>query len=474
MTDKEQKTNELEGYSGEILEILKINGIRTWDKLVVKRGEENFEGILLPRNKFDVQGLIDLKLRDGYNIGIRIDENTEFTIEDHVKGAYQLPEREIVADPSKPSILLVGTGGTLASRLDYATGAVIPSFSPGELFAAVPELSDIANIETVVKYRILSEDMTPKHWQELARAVEEAAAAGKDGVVIGHGTDTMSYSAAALSFMLPKLSIPVVLVGSQRSSDRPSSDAAMNLIHATTAAARGDFADVCICMMGSQDHAFAYLHKGVLVRKMHSSVRHTFRTIRGVPFGKVEGTTISIQAKDYKKRGADATTEADTDLDERVGLVYTHPGIDPKVFEFYGNAGYKGLVIAGTGLGHAPHTTFPAIKAIIDQGVSVVMVVQTLWGFTGLNVYETGREELALGIIDGKSMLPEVAVAKLMWVLGHEQNPATIKEMMETNLRGEILPLEPPNGFQVLQGEYELGKPVGSEEPAPQDQIDET
>jgi len=445
--------NELEGYSGETAEILASKGVKTWDKVTVKAREKTFEGILLPRNKFDSQGLIDLKLKNGYNVGIKIDSDTEFEVLDHQKGAYQLPEKTFEPDPAKPSILLVGTGGTLASRLDYATGGVIPAFSAGELFTAVPELSDIANIETVVKYSIFSEDVTPKHWQELANAVEEAARDGKDGIVIGHGTDTMSYTAAALSFMLPTLSIPVVLVGSQRSSDRPSSDAAMNLIHATTAAARGNFADVVICMMGSQNHSYAYLHKGVVVRKMHSAVRHTFRTIRTTPFGKVEGSSIEIMQKEYKKRGEDKETVADTKLDDRVGLVYTYPGTDPRIFEFYGNAGYKGLVIAGTGLGHAPHATFPAIKGIIDQGVSVVMVVQTLWGFTGMNVYETGREELALGIIDGKSMLPEVAVAKLMYVLGHEDDPEKIKNLMETNLRGEILEAEPPNGFDVGQGE---------------------
>jgi glutamyl-tRNA(Gln) amidotransferase subunit D len=207
-----------------------------------------------------------------------------------------------------------------------------------------------------------------------------------------------------------------------------------------------------ICMMGSQNHTFAYLHKGVHVRKMHSSVRHTFRSIKTTPFGKVEGSKIEILQKDYKKRGEDKTTQADTKLEERVGLIYTYPGIDQKVFEYYGD-GYKGLVVAGTGLGHVPHATFPAIKKIINQGVSVVMVVQTLWGFSGMNVYETGREELALGIIDGKSMLPEVAMVKLMFVLGHEKDPAKIKSMMETNMRGEIILSEPPNAFDVGQGE---------------------
>ncbi|MFX0103240.1 MAG: Glu-tRNA(Gln) amidotransferase subunit GatD [Candidatus Hodarchaeota archaeon] len=445
--------NKLEGYSGKVLEILKKNGIKTWDKLVITNQEKKFEGILLPRNKFDEQGLVDLKLKNGYNIGVIVNDSTKFEVIGHKKGEYKLPEKKVEVNPKKPSIMLVGTGGTVASRLDYVTGGVLPAFTPAELFSAVPELEEISNIETVVKYEIFSEDVTPKHWQELAKAVEEASAAGKDGVVIAHGTDTMSYSASMLSFMLPKLSIPVVIVGSQRSSDRPSSDAALNLIHATNAAARGNFADVVICMMGSVNHSYAYLHKGTLVRKMHSSVRHTFRTIGARPFGKVEGNKIEILQEDYKPRGQDKKTVADTKIEEKIALMYTYPAIDPKILESLGNAGYKGLVLAGTGLGHAPHATFSTLKKLIDGGMSVVMTVQTLWGFTGMDVYETGREQLAMGIIDGKNMLPEVAFTKLMWVLGHEKDPAKIKEMMETNLRGEILKGEPPNGFQVLQGE---------------------
>ncbi|MHA1715621.1 MAG: Glu-tRNA(Gln) amidotransferase subunit GatD [Promethearchaeota archaeon] len=447
------KNDELKGYTGKVKNILKRNGIKVWDKLVIEKDDKIFEGILLPRNKFDAEGLIDIKLKNGYNIGVRINEATRFKIIGHQESKYKLPERTVDIDPNKPKVMLIGTGGTVASRLDYVTGGVIPAFTPAELFSAVPELEDIANLETKIKFEIFSEDATPGHWQELAKAVEESANDGKDGVVIAHGTDTMSYTAAALSFMLPELSIPVVLVGSQRSSDRPSSDAALNLIHATVTAARGDFADVVICMMGSANHEFAYLHKGVLVRKMHSSVRHTFRTIGKKPFGKVEENKITIFDDDYKKRGQDKKTVADIKIEKRVALIYTYPGINPKIIDFLINEGYRGLVIAGTGLGHAPHATFPNIKNAIDSGMTVVMTVQTLWGFTGMNVYETGREELALGIIDGKNMLPEVAYTKLLWVLGHEKDPNKIKQMMETNLRGEILSREPPNGYQIMQGE---------------------
>ena len=445
--------DQLEGYTGKTRSILEKQEITTWDKLKIFTNDKTFEGILLPRNKFDATGLVDLKLKNGYNIGVRVDDSTKFEVIGHEKGEYKLPERKVKQDSKKPNVMLVGTGGTVASRLDYVTGGVLPAFTPAELFSAVPELEDIANLETIVKYEIFSEDVAPQQWQELAEAVEIAYNKKKDGVVIAHGTDTMSYSAAMLSFMLPKLSIPVVFVGSQRSSDRPSSDAALNLIHATTAAAKGDFAEVVICMMGSINHTHAYLHRGPIVRKMHSSVRHTFRTIGDTPFARVENGKIQILKQEYKHRNQDKKTEANTNIEEKVALLYTYPGINPKIIDNLVKDGYKGIVLAGTGLGHAPHTTFPALKNAIDSNVSVVMTVQTLWGYTGMNVYETGREQLALGIIDGKNMLPEVAFCKLMWVLGQETDQVKIKKMMETNLRGEILPGEPPNGFQIFQGE---------------------
>ncbi|MBD3186701.1 Glu-tRNA(Gln) amidotransferase subunit GatD [Candidatus Bathyarchaeota archaeon] len=449
----ESDNDELEGYKGSTKKILEDKGVKTWDVVSVEASKKKFEGILLPRNKFDKEGYIDLKLKNGYNVGVRISSQSKFKVLGHEKGEYKLPEKKVKVDRNKPSITLLGTGGTVASRLDYVTGGVIPAFTPAELFSAVPELEEIANIETIVKYEIFSEDVKPKHWKELATAVENAARRGKDGVVIGHGTDTMSYSAAMLSFMLPKLSIPVVFVGSQRSSDRPSSDAALNLIHAMQVAAHGDFAESVICMMGSINHSHAYLHKGTVVRKMHSSTRHTFRTIGTRPFGKVKDNHLEIFWDNYRHRGECEKTVADTKIEEKVALLYTYPAIDPSMISFLADQGYKGLVLAGTGLGHTPHDLFPTLKGAIDGGMSVVMTVQTLWGYTGMNVYETGREELAMGIIDGKNMLPEVAYAKLMWVLGHETDQARIHTQMETNLQGEILSGEPPSGYQVFQGE---------------------
>ncbi len=149
--------------------------------------------------------------------------------------------------PELPSVTLLGTGGTIASRLDYRSGAVIPAFTPGELYGAVPELADICNLTTKKLFEVFSENMAKEQYVVLARTIGEEIERGVDGVVIGHGTDTMGHTASILSFMVQDSPVPIVLVGSQRSSDRPSSDAALNLIHAVRTAAFGDIAEVQIC-----------------------------------------------------------------------------------------------------------------------------------------------------------------------------------------------------------------------------------
>ena len=443
--------NELEGYSGAAKELLQKTGAGVWSIVKVKTSKGLFEGIVLPRNKFATPGFLEIKMKNGYNMGIEVDESTSIEVVGKQEAKYQIPEKTFPRDNKKPNVILLGTGGTVASRLDYTTGGVIPAFTPGELFSSVPELADICNLDTEIVFKIFSEDMQPKYWGQLATKVAEASKKKYKGVMIGHGTDTMSYTAAALSFMLPNLSIPVVLVGSQRSSDRPSSDAALNLIHAAQLAARAPFAEVVVAMLGSPSHTYGLAHKGTRVRKMHSSVRHTFRTIGDLPLAKIDNEEITMLKNDYRPR-SNKPTVADTKLEEKVGLIYSFPGLDPTLFDFYINNGYKGLVLAGTGLGHFPHRCFPKIKEAHNAGITLVMSLQTLWGFTGMDVYETGREEQALGIIPGLSMLPEVAMVKLMWVLGHEKDPEKIRTLLQTNLAGEILAGEPPNGFLVLQG----------------------
>ncbi len=456
MKKQKQKVNEYEGYKEQSKKILKKFDAKTWSRIKVTNGKQIVEGIILPRNKFAEDGYVDVKLDNGYNIGVELNEDTEIEVLGRnppmeVKFEQTAPEKR----DRLPEVVLLGTGGTIASRLDYNTGGVIPAFEPGELFAAVPELSEICNLETEVVYKIFSEDMKPDYWLKMAKKVADVANSGADGIMIGHGTDTMSYTAAALSFLLEDLTIPVVVVGSQRSSDRPSSDAALNLINAANVAGKANLAEVVICMLGSTNHDYGLIHRGTRVRKMHSSVRHTFRTIDETPLGFVQNGKIGYfeDDKTVKRRPEnDMVTKAAGAIEEKIGLVYSYPGMPKDLIDYYVDHDYKGLVLAGTGLGHFPHDTFDSIKRAVDEGIYTVMTLQTLWGYTGMDVYETGREIQDLGVIPGKNMLPEVAVAKLAWVLGNYNDSEEIKRLITTNISGEITPGEPVNGFEVFQG----------------------
>jgi glutamyl-tRNA(Gln) amidotransferase subunit D len=439
-------SEEYPGYSKDAIELLKNVGAEIWSIVEIKTESATYEGILLPRYQLSEPGFIEIKLESGYNIGIKITKDIDIKVVGKREGKYQIPEKSFPTNKKLPNIKLFGTGGTVASRLDYTTGAVIPAFTPGELFSAVPELADICNLDTEIVFEILSENMRPSYWQQLATKIEKEANSGIDGIVIGHGTDTMSFTSAALSFMLKDLSVPVVIVGSQRSSDRPSSDSALNLINATTVAANSDLAEVVVCMLGSSSHKYGLIHRGTLVRKMHSSVRHTFRTIGDIPLGKVENGKIKMLKREYRKRNK-SKTKAITDFEEKVGLVYSYPGITNDIIDFYVDKKYKGIVIAGTGLGHTPTYIYDSIKRATDEGIVLLMVTQCLNGFVGMNVYSTGRELLELGVIAGKNILPEVAYVKLGWVLGQTQNPEEVKNLLLTNVAGEFLEREIPIAF---------------------------
>ena len=274
---------QFKGYRGNALSVLKQFHIRVWSEVRVKTTRGEFTGIVLPRAENDDDLHIVLKLATGYNVGIAVNTITDIKEIGYREAHYRIAEKAFPFSEKLPRVKLFGTGGTIASRLDYRTGAVIPAFSPGELYGAVPELADICNLETEKVVAVFSENMGPREYKKLAISIGEEIKKGVDGIVIGHGTDTMHHTAAALSYMVQNCPVPVVLVGSQRSSDRPSSDAALNLIHATTAAATSDIAEVMVSMFGPTSDEYALLHQGTRVRKMHSSYRSTFRTIGDVP-----------------------------------------------------------------------------------------------------------------------------------------------------------------------------------------------
>ena len=384
-------------------------------------------------------------MENNYNVGIHATHILKIEKIGKKEAHYKIPEKQFPKNKKLSNILLLGTGGTVASRLDYTTGAVIPSFTPGELFSAVPELAEICNLECEIVFEILSENMKPEYWQQLAQKIEKAANSGIDGIVIGHGTDTMGYTSAALSFMLRDLEIPIVLVGSQRSSDRPSSDAALNLINATTIAT-SDLAEVVVSMLGSSSHDYGLIHRGTLVRKMHSSVRNTFRTIDDIPLGMIRNRKIKMFTSNYRKR-TKSETKALTNFEKKVALIYSYPGMENDLINFYIDNGYKGIVFAGTGLGHVSSAIYDSIERAVQQNVTILMTTQTLHGFVGMNVYSTGRELQNIGVIPGKNLLPEVGYVKLGWVLGQTNDPQEIKEMLLKNIAGEFIDREIPIAF---------------------------
>jgi len=396
-----------------------------------------------------------LKLNSGYNVGLDVDSIIFMEEKGYKEAHYKIPESEFPQDPGKPHVTLLGTGGTIASRLDYRTGAVIPAFSPGELYGAVPELADICNLKTEKLFGVFSENMGPLQWKTTAEAIGREIENGVDGIVIGHGTDTMHHTAGVLSFMVQNSPVPIVMVGSQRSSDRPSSDAAFNLRAAATTAAYSDLAEVMVCMFGPTSDKYCLLHRGTRVRKMHSSTRSTFRTIGDVPLSIVDPTKkphFKPLRSDYKKRRKDRDVLVDTAFQERVAMVYYYPNMNPDMIDSLVDREYKGIVIAGTGLGHVNKPLYEPLKRAVEEGVHVYMTVQTLWGFTQMYVYDTGRDLLELGVQPADNMLPEVAYGKLAWVLGHTENRDEVHNMMLTPIAGEITEREPPNGYLIMQG----------------------
>jgi glutamyl-tRNA(Gln) amidotransferase subunit D len=292
-------------------------------------------------------------------------------------------------------------------------------------------------------------------WEQyvaLAEAIGDEIAAGVDGIVIGHGTDTMAHTAAILSFMVQNSPVPIILVGSQRSSDRPSSDAALNLIHAVRSAAFGDIAEVQICMFGPTSDQYGLLHRGTRCRKMHSSYRSTFRTVGDIPLCRVSVKEFDLLNPDYLPRDPDRQVLIDPVYDNSVTILYYYPGMKPDVVDALVDSGYRGIVIAGTGLGHVNKPVYPALRRAIGRGVHVVMTVQTLWGYAQMYVYDTGRDLQDLGIVPLDNMLPETALMKLGWVLGHTHEREEVMRLMREPINHEITDREPHDGYLILQG----------------------
>lgn len=422
-------------YSDSLSKLLGEIGATEGSKLSVVNGDRTYVGTLMPHHEFSAPDILILKMKSGYNVGVRICPETkvevlEAPVERGKKGG------EIEFRKGLPKLILIGTGGTIASYVDYRTGAVHPALSTSDMVNAVPEIRDIANIDARVLFSIFSENMNVEHWQELAQAVAEELNNGADGVIIPHGTDTMGYTAAALSFMLGDVSKPVVLVGAQRSSDRPSSDASSNLMACARFCTKADRAGVYVVMHDtSGDDSFA-VHIGSRVRKMHTSRRDAFHSINAAPMAHLDREGKMVLNTDGP-RVSDAEVTAKVGMERACVLLQYYPGMDPALFEDIFMRS-KGVVISGSGLGHVNENMIPLIKRACDNGTVVVMTSQCLNGRTNLNVYNTGRDMLAAGAITVLDMLPETAYVKLMWALANTSSSEEAKELMQTPLAGEM------------------------------------
>jgi len=435
-------------YSKRIQDVLKRKNINIGDFIRIKKAKTVYEGILMPRIELGDTSCLVIKLSNGYNTGIKFEKGVK--IEKIKKGfeiihKHKKDTKKIIFDKKLPTISILGIGGTIASKVDYRTGGVYASFSPEDIAMQIPELKEIANIKAEEVMSIMSEDVTPGIWKEIAKEVAQDVNAGYRGIIITHGTDTLHYTAAALSFMLKDLPCPVAVVGAQRSSDRGSSDAVMNVACAANFVANSDVAEVCTVLHGTMEDDYCLAIRGTKVRKMHTSRRDAFRPINEQPIAKIhwKSRKIEILNKNYRKR-SDKKLKIDTKLNPKVALIKFYPGLDPEIFDFYLNKKYKGFVIEATGLGHLPtlkkQSLLPKIERAVKLGLPVVITSQCLYGRTHQTIYHNLRELSRRGAIFGEDMLPEVALIKLMWVLGHTRNLEKVRKMMLTNYSGEINP----------------------------------
>ncbi|MBN1501961.1 Glu-tRNA(Gln) amidotransferase subunit GatD [Candidatus Woesearchaeota archaeon] len=418
------------------------------DRIRITTEKETLEGTLMPTPELQEKKVVIIKLNNGYNIGIANNKIKKIELIKKYKVKKSNKEK---ASTKKglPTISILHTGGTIASKVDYQTGGVIARFTPKEILGQFPELVSIANIKSRLVRNMFSEDMRFAHYNLIAEEIKKEIGGGTKGIIITHGTDTLHYSSAALAFILEGLSIPIVLVGAQRSSDRGSSDAGMNLVCAAKFIANTDFAEVAICMHSSMSDDFCYILPATKSRKLHTSRRDAFQPINDKPWAKVyyDDRQISFINNKYNKRNSKKLKLKLVNPDLKVGILRAHPNMSAEEVKFY--SGFDGLVLEGTGLGQFPvseidkytkeHTEIlSAIKKLIDTGTIVVMAPQTIFGRIQMNVYASGRELLNVGVLGNYSdMTTETTFIKLAWLLSNYPKEK-VKMLIGKNLRGEI------------------------------------
>ncbi len=426
--------SEFRGYTGKSLEFLKINKINVGDSVKIL-ADLTYLGIIMPRYEHSDDKHLVLKLKSGYNIGLEIEKIKKIEALSRSKKNIEKVE-SLEKNPSLPKILLLSTGGTIASKVDYRTGAVTPVLSAEELNSSVPELSKIANVDAEVLFSEYSENIMPKHWLKIAEKLKEYSTSNYAGIIIAHGTDTMHYTSSFLSFALAGFPIPITLVGSQRSSDRASSDAALNLIGAIKFLIGCKTNGIYIVMHQDESDETIACHFGTRVRKNHTSKRGAFQTIGDDPAFIVVNDQIQRNTKNnfFKVKEFQPKIKINT----KVALIKYHPGYDPSLLEKIIEMNYSGIIFEGTGLGHIGKIMYDNVKKANEKGIFLGMTSQCIDGRVRMTVYESGRDLLNLGIISLENMIPEVALVKTMWALGNSETLEDTKHIMLQNIASEI------------------------------------
>ncbi len=426
--------SEFRGYTGKSLEFLKNNRITVGDNVKIL-ADLTYLGIIMPRYEHSDDKHIVLKLKSGYNIGLEIEKIEKIEIISSPKKNIEKVE-SVKKNPNLPKILLLSTGGTIASKVDYRTGAVTPVLSAEELNSSVPELSKIANMDAEVLFSEYSENIMPEHWLKIAEKLKEHSNSDYSGIIIAHGTDTMHYTSSFLSFALAGFPIPIALVGSQRSSDRASSDAALNLIGAVKFLIDCKTNGVYIVMHQDENDETIACHFGTRVRKNHTSKRGAFQTVGDDPAFIVVNEQVQRNARNnfFKVKEFQPRIKINT----KVALIKYHPGYDPSLLEKIIEMNYDGIIFEGTGLGHIGKIMYDNVKKANEKGIFLGMTSQCIDGRVRMTVYESGRDLLDLGIIPLENMIPEVALVKTMWTLGNFQDRNEIKKMMLENIASEL------------------------------------
>lgn len=327
---------------------------------------------------------------------------------------------------ARPRIALLYVGGSIGMKMNRKTGRIEPIESLNEIHRFLPELQREVALKFFSLSNLGSSEVTQRDWVEIAQTIERSYDEF-DGFVVVHGTNTMSYTAAALSFALQGLSKPVVLTGALLPINDISGDGRMNLVYAIRAA-QLDIAEVCI-VLGPR------VLRGCRAKKVDQSLLQTFDTTRIPPLAEFnEGVRLGEHRCVRRKRQLLCRPA----FDPHVAVATLHPGLETSFLDAILSTKPHGIVMRAYGPGMLPERIFPWLRRVTEQGISIVMTSQTIRGRVDLHRFRKQTALEQFGVISGKDMTFECALVKLMWALTQTRNEHRLRELMEKSLAGEL------------------------------------